>query len=109
MSRFYDRDGKPMTLEQWSTTFEAASDSKKKGNGRHVGYTDENKHLVSTVWLGIDHRYGDGPPLIFETMIFCHHEPECTLNEEQWRYSTEEEAIAGHNEACRMVEKWTAA
>jgi hypothetical protein len=25
---------------------------------------------VSTIWLGINHRFGDGAPLIFETMVF---------------------------------------
>src|SRR5690242_17008743 len=25
---------------------------------------------VSTVFLGIDHQFGDGPPLLFETMVF---------------------------------------
>jgi hypothetical protein len=24
---------------------------------------------VSTIWLGINHRFGDGAPLIFETMV----------------------------------------
>ena len=49
---------------------------------------------VSTVWLGNDHRlYGDeGPPLIFETMIFGGpHDQYCD------RYSTEETALIGHN------------
>lgn len=26
-----------------------------------------NMHYV---WLGLDHRYGEGSPLIFETMVF---------------------------------------
>ena len=25
---------------------------------------------ISTVFLGLDHQWGDGPPLLFETMIF---------------------------------------
>ena len=25
---------------------------------------------VSTVFLGLDHSFGDGPPLLFETMVF---------------------------------------
>jgi hypothetical protein len=25
---------------------------------------------VSTVFLGLNHQYGDGPPLVFETMVF---------------------------------------
>lgn len=58
--------------------------------------------LVSTVFLGLDHSFGDGPPLIFETMVF----PPDSLNElDCERYSTEKEAIVGHT---KMVEKWTA-
>ena len=64
--------------------------------------TLENGNWVSTVWLGLDHNFGmQGPPLIFETMVFP--------KEGEWgeldcrRYSTEEEALAGHEE---MVEKW---
>lgn len=52
---------------------------------------------VSTVFLGIDHGYGDGAPVLFETMIFGgkHHEW-------QQRYCTWEEAELGHQEACDL-------
>ena len=46
---------------------------------------------VSTVFLGLDYSYGDGPPLIFETMIFGGD-----YGQHQWRYSTYDEAEAGH-------------
>ena len=45
---------------------------------------------VSTVFLGIDHQFGDGPPLLFETMLFSDYD------EKEWRYSTWDEAVAGH-------------
>ncbi len=54
---------------------------------------------VSTVFLGLDHNYlGDGEPLLFETMIFggIH-------DEEQWRYSTWNEAVTGHYKAVKVV------
>src|SRR6185437_442758 len=50
---------------------------------------------VSTIWLGLDHTLGDGSPLIFETMVFDGHWD----SELQWRYSTEEQARAGHRRA----------
>jgi hypothetical protein len=28
------------------------------------------EYWVSTVFLGLDHQFGDGPPLLFETMVF---------------------------------------
>lgn len=54
---------------------------------------------VSTVFLGLDHQWGSGPPLLFETMIFGGPHDEM-----QWRYTTWAEAQAGHNAAvatCR--------
>lgn len=30
---------------------------------------------VSTVFLGLDHQWGIGPPLLFETMVFLDGEP----------------------------------
>lgn len=56
---------------------------------------------VSTIFLGIDQRFGDGPPILFETMIFC------PSNEaiDQWRERccTWEEAETLHKEACKLV------
>jgi len=46
---------------------------------------------VSTVFLGIDHNWWEGPPLLFETMVFGG-----PLDEETERYSTWDEAEAGH-------------
>lgn len=56
---------------------------------------------VSTVFLGIDHNFfGDGPPLLFETMVFGGPEDGWTN-----RYPTYDEAEAGHMEACEMVRR----
>lgn len=46
---------------------------------------------VSTVFLGLDHRFGDGPPLLFETMAFVGHD-----DVGMERYSTWQEAEEGH-------------
>lgn len=57
---------------------------------------------VSTVWLGLDHNFGDsGDPLIFETMVF----EESETHELCWRYSTEEQARQGHRDAIREVKE----
>jgi len=53
---------------------------------------------VSTVFMSHNHNFGDGPPLVFETMVFggaCNHY--------QARYSTWEEAEKGHARAVAMV------
>lgn len=54
---------------------------------------------VSTVFLGLDHNWGGGPPLLFETMIFTDGEGGYCR-----RYSAWEEAEAGHWETVRMLD-----
>jgi hypothetical protein len=95
MSEHYDRQGNAMTLMEWAKSFET--------DKRRVAETTLlNGRLVSTVWMGLNHQFGNGPPLIFETMVFGSKEDMRDLDCD--RYSTEAEAIAGH---ARMVEKWS--
>ena len=37
---------------------------------RRVCLTRVGPYEVSTVFLGLDHQWGEGPPLLFETMVF---------------------------------------
>ncbi len=56
---------------------------------------------ISTIFLGLDHRLGgDGPPLLFETMVF--REGDWTDLECQ-RYEHYEEALAGHSAIVQDV------
>lgn len=70
---------------RWAEWFETSDDA------RQVALTKIGRATVSTVFIGLDYQYGDGPPLLFETMVFG-----CQLDGEQLRYSTWEEAEAGH-------------
>jgi hypothetical protein len=56
---------------------------------------------VSTVFLGLDHSFGRGEPLLFETMVFGG-----PLDQEQDRYPTWNDAVRGH---AMMLEKVIAA
>lgn len=68
---------------------------------RIVERTSTGKVRVSTVFLGIDHRFhGAGPPLLFETMVFGG-----ALDGQMWRYSSWDDAVAGHAAAVRKVKK----
>lgn len=99
MNDKYDRQGKQITdLLQWAKLFE-------RGDYKRVAVTTlPDGKWISTVWLGLDHSFGSGPPLIFETMVFPSKDDMGDLDCD--RYSTEEEALEGHQ---RMVEKWSKA
>ena len=94
-SLWYDKAGNP--LDDLQLTELRLSDPDYK----RVARTQVGKAYVSTVWLGLDHRFGDGPPLIFETMVFGGKHDQHTD-----RYSTEEEAREGHDRIVRMVTPW---
>lgn len=55
---------------------------------------------ISTVFLGLDHSFMGGPPMLFETMIFGGEQ-----DSYQERYSTWDEAEKGHQEALELVFK----
>jgi hypothetical protein len=70
--------------------------------------TDENRVLrqddlpggisVSTVFLGLDHRFGRGPPVLWETIIFGG-----THDQYQERYISREAALKGHDAAVALA------
>jgi hypothetical protein len=65
-----------------------------------VAYDEINGHRVSTVFLGLDHRFGEGDPLLFETMVFS---DDADYNEFQDRYTTWDEAYRGHIFVLNMI------
>lgn len=96
---YYDRLGRPIwDLFEWARLFEMGY------SYRCVAVTRWNQggksYRVSTVWLGLDHGWGGGRPLIFETMIFTSDEAIDTWCD---RYSTEDEARAGHNAVVSLL------
>lgn len=96
---FYAKNGDEITLEQCG---QLVGDMSYK---RVLMTTFPSGRWVSTVWLGIDHGWhppgSSNPILIFETMIFGG--PQEWEGEDQWRYSTEEEAKEGHERVVNMV------
>lgn len=81
-------------LFTWARWFEDAN--------TRVDYTEITSQCrVSTVFVGIDHRYfGGGPPLVFETMVFGGPDDVAL---EMWRYSSWDDAAIGHKAAVRKV------
>ena len=90
--RYYILDAENHVLEvdvmTWARSLEDDS--------RRVGYTEITSEVtVITTFLGLDHRhFGDGPPILFETMIFGG-----PLDEYQWRYASHDDALTGHQAA----------
>ena len=78
-------------LLKWGAWFETAD--------RHVLQTVQDDVRVSTVFLGLDHSFGNGPPLLFESMVFGGPHDQELMD----RYSTWEEAEAGHSKMCSAV------
>ena len=94
--RYYDRDGHQISLRQWGEMkYMDGSDYYR------IGDTRVGRVQVSTVWLGLDHRFGEGPPIIFETMVFGGVD-----DGEMERYCTEAEARAGHDWWVAKERRW---
>lgn len=90
---YYKLDGKnPVEVQD---LLEMAYLFGKNNDDRIVRYTELKKGTetigVSTVFLCIDHAFGGGEPVLFETMVFDNKEPE-----KYERYTTWDLAEAGH-------------
>jgi hypothetical protein len=83
-------------LLEWAEWFETATN-------RVIGQTHVGRVYVSTVFLGIDHSFGVGRPVLFETMVFGG-----PMDGEQWRWETYTQAQMGHRVAVASVKnlKW---
>jgi hypothetical protein len=89
-----DAAGRPIPCRnhlEWARWFETADRIVRR---EHVDHW-----RISTVFLGLDHNFsGDGPPLLFETMVFDLRAKGLSKGESHWmaRYATRDEALAGH-------------
>lgn len=71
---------------------------------RRIDRTTVNQYDVSTVFLGVDHGFGGGPPLLFETMVFDDTAEERYADLYCERYSTKAEAQAGHDRVVAALQ-----
>lgn len=82
-----DADGNPVQVHDlltWAKAFEKEN--------RIVAQDAVGDVMVSTVFLGLDHRHFDeGPPILWETMVFGGDNDQF-----QERYSSRKEALEGH-------------
>lgn len=92
------KDGNPVEepdLIKWAEWFESATNRVVKQE--HVGNT-----LISTVFLGLDHNFGEGAPILWETMTFNDNrsEQDCDRCSGNW-----EQAEAMHEAMVERVKK----
>lgn len=95
MKFYYLKGKKPIATNSvfiWGREYE---------KNRFVDQTMVGNIRISTVFLGINHRFFNAdtlPPILFETMIFGG-----VFNEYQERFETWEQAENGHKKAVEMV------
>jgi hypothetical protein len=64
-----------------------------------VKFSEQGDVQVSTIFLGIDHRFvGNGPPLLFETLLRVAGE-----SHDMVRYSSWDDAVTGHDALARRA------
>ena len=81
-------DGKPRLepdVMKWAVWMEGADEE------RVVAADAVGGSRVSTTFLALDHNFAGGPPLLWETMVFGG-----PLDGEQERYTSRDDALAGH-------------
>lgn len=90
-----DQNHKPVAVDlmTWAAWFENI-------DNRRVATTDgedaTGKWRLSSVCLGINHRFsGDGPPILFETVIF-REDKEAEDHNDCWRFATWNECESFH-------------
>lgn len=92
MSRYFAKDGRGISLLQWAKLFEDRS-------YKQLWDDSVGSSRVSTVWLGMDHGFGEfSRPIIFETLVFGG-----PLDQEMDRYATIYEAEEGHKAMVKRV------
>lgn len=91
-----DADGKPLPCEDllaWARWYEDAD--------RLVALDEPVPgQKVSTVFLGLDHQFGKGPPVLWESMVFGG-----PLDGEQERYTSRVAALEGHQRLVARVQQ----
>lgn len=95
MGRYILKDGEPVEeLDDlaWAKWMKGADPS--------IAMTIVGEATVSTVFLGIDPNVHQGPPLVFETMVFGGPDDQSCE-----RYATKADAVEGHDAIVNRLYK----
>ena len=106
MSDKYILDGKVAVpcedLMTWGKWFENAKRTVAKDEIENPNDLTDKSTMISTIFLGLDHSFGGGEPLLFETMVFGG-----VLDGEQERCTTWEQAEQMHADMVKRVKDAT--
>lgn len=95
-----DEQGAPVPcpdLLDWGMWMQRADNPRRVSEDFDEG--DAGKQIrISTVFLGLDHNYGEGPPVLWETVVFGG-----VLDGEMERYTSRQAALDGHQAMCLRV------
>jgi len=91
-------DGEPVAVAAmtWALWFETHHSDRVVLRTRPASHSQ-----VSTVFLGLDHAWSGGPPILWETMIFGG-----PFDGHQLRYTTRLDALTGHARTEELVEAY---
>ena len=95
-----DDNGDPVPCDdilQWGQWFETSGAARRIADDKDEG-PDATPIRVSTVFLGLDHQFGIGPPVLWETLVFGG-----ALDGAMMRYTSKADALRGHQAMCRRV------
>ena len=95
-----DEHGEPKAVDlvTWAYWFEASTNNRTRVIAQDKDESGETTVMVSTVFLGLDHNWGDGPPILWETLVLGGD-----LDGEMTRYSSRDDAMRGHQDMCAKV------
>jgi hypothetical protein len=92
----------PVSMEEFVAS--GAFESDDRVIAKTVGDCVLGEILISTVFLGINHSFGGSKPVLWETMGFMpSHTGRDTIEDSEDRYTSLEEALAGHKRIARQV------
>jgi len=87
----------PVDVLVWAEWFETHAQD------RIVAKTKVGDAEVSTVFLGLDHAFMGGPPILYETMIFGGPDDQ----RDQWRHRNRHAALALHDQIVAALRDGT--
>lgn len=94
LSKYYDRDSNEISHDRFM-------ELQAKESYRVVKQEEVNDFYISTIWLGLDHGFGQSEPMIFETLVFTND----GIQGEMFRYSTLDQAVKGHKALISKYKK----